>query len=56
MKNPTPGTYIRKIQAPYKIVRDGDTFYLLKNGIEIRMLRAQSADGADREAALFLGI
>lgn len=49
-------TYEGKIKAPYKIVRDGDSFYLLKNGIEIRLLLAQSADGADREAALFLKI
>lgn len=49
-------TYEHKIKAPYKIVRNDDTFYLLKDGIEIRMLLAQSADGADREAALFLHI
>lgn len=49
-------TYERKIKAPYKIIQSDDTFYLLKDGVEIRMLLAQSPDGADREASIFLGI
>lgn len=46
--------YQRQIVEPYKIVYEAGQFKLKKNGRTIKKLNAQSADGADREAVLYL--
>lgn len=46
--------YVKQVQDPYSIKRIDGSYHLLKDGQVVRKLNAQSEDGADREAALFL--
>lgn len=46
--------YEKQVQLPYRVVSVAGSFVLQKNGKNVHALRAQSIDGADREAAIFL--
>lgn len=46
--------YQKQVTDPYQIKKIDGAYHLLKDGVVIKKLIAQSEDGADREAAIYL--
>ncbi len=55
MKTKRPTGYERRIKPPYSIKYVADSFVLYKGKKLIQVLKAESENGADREACAFLG-
>ena len=54
MRTPRKSKYVKQVTLPFSVKRVDGTYRLLKDGVEVKTLIAQSEDGADREAASYI--